>query len=207
MEASILARLHNLEAGVEYTFLEATYQSSQTIGSGSNSTNSNATSGEKGVTDGGTITIAPGNQIPQVPQHMLKVYADYHPLKKLGISGDVQAIGSSYVKGNENNQYQADGQYYLGIGKVPAYAVVNLGTRYTFNPHLELFAEMNNLLNQKYYTTGQLATSPYNDSGAFIGREFTPYPSGDYPVRNTTFVSPGAPFTIFGGLKVNFGKH
>ena len=207
VEASILARLHNLEAGVEYTFLEATYQSSQTIGSGSNSTNSNATSGEKGVTDGGTITIAPGNQIPQVPQHMLKVYADYHPLKKLGISGDVQAIGSSYVKGNENNQYQADGQYYLGIGKVPAYAVVNLGTRYTFNPHLELFAEMNNLLNQKYYTTGQLATSPYNDSGAFIGREFTPYPSGDYPVRNTTFVSPGAPFTIFGGLKVNFGKH
>ena len=51
----------------------------------------------------------------------------------------------------------------------------------------------------------QLATSPYNDSGAFIGREFTPYASGDYPVRNTTFVSPGAPITVFGGLKVSFG--
>ena len=110
------------------------------------------------------------------------------------------------MKGNENNLYQPDGQYYLGSGKVPSYAVVNLGTRYTFNSHFELFAEMNNLLNRKYYTTGQLATSPYNDSGAFIAREFTPYPSGDYPVRNTTFVSPGAPFTIFGGLKVSFGK-
>jgi outer membrane receptor protein involved in Fe transport len=207
LEASALAHLHNLDAGVEYTFLQATYQSTQVIGSGSNSSNSNATSGEKGVTDGGTITIVPGNQIPQVPQNMFKVYADYHPLKKLGISADVNATGSSYVKGNENNLHQPDGQYYLGSGKVPSYAVANLGARYTINPHFELFAQMNNLLNRKYYTTGQLATSPYNDSGSFIAREFTPYRSGDYPVRNTTFVSPGAPFTVFGGLKVNFGEH
>jgi outer membrane receptor protein involved in Fe transport len=137
----------------------------------------------------------------------MKVYTDYHPLRKLGISADLQAIGSSYVKGNENNQYKADGQYYLGIGKVPSYAVINLGARYTFNPHFELFAELNNLLNTRYYTTGQLSDSPYNDSGAFTGREFTAYASGDFPVRNTTFVSPGAPFTVFGGLKVSFGKH
>src|SRR5262249_14500678 len=115
-------------------------------------------------------------------------------------------IGSSYVKGNENNQYQADGQYYLGIGKVPSYAVVNLGARYTFNSHFELFGQMDNLLNRKYYTTGQLATSPYNDSGAFIAREFTASPSGDFPVRNTTFVSPGAPFTVVGGLRFTIGS-
>jgi outer membrane receptor protein involved in Fe transport len=206
VEAAASAHMRNLDAGVEYTFLEATYQSTQVIGSGSNSTNTNALSGEKGVPDGGNITVQPGDKIPQVPEHMFKVYGDYHPLKKLGISADVQAIGSSFVKGNENNQHQPDGQYYLGSGKVPSYAVVNLGTRYTFSPHYEIFAEMNNLLNRKYYTTGQLGTSPYNDSGAFIAREFTAYPSGDFPVRNTTFVSPGAPFGIFGGLKVSFGK-
>ncbi|HEY2382835.1 MAG TPA: TonB-dependent receptor [Terriglobia bacterium] len=206
VEASVLARLRKLDAGVDYTFLQATYQSTQIIGSGSNSSNTNAHAGEKGVTDGGNITISPGNQIPQVPQHMLKLYGDCHPLNKLGISADIQALGSSYVKGNENNQYQADGQYYLGIGKVPSYGVVNLGTRYTFSPHLELFAQMDNLLNRKYYTTGQLATSPYSDSGAFIAREFTAYPSGDIPVRNTTFVSPGAPFTVFGGLKFTIGR-
>lgn len=206
VEAGTLAHLHNLDAGVEYTFLQATYQSSQVIGSGSNSSNSNALSGEKGVTDGGLITIAPGDQIPQVPQHMLKVYGDYHPLKKLFVSADLQAIASSYVKGNENNLHQPDGQFYLGSGKVPAYAIVNLGGRYTINSHFELFAQMNNLLNQKYYTTGQLATSPYDDNGNFIAREFTPYPSGDYPVRNTTFVSPGAPFTVFGGLKCTIAR-
>ncbi len=206
VEAGALAHLHNLAAGVEYTFLQATYQSSQVIGSGSNSSNSNALSGEKGVTDGGLITIVPGDQIPQVPQNMLKVYGDYRPLKKLFIGADLQAIGSSYVKGNENNQHQPDGQFYLGSGKVSAYAVVNLGARYTINSHFELFAQMNNLLNQKYYTTGQLATSPYDDNGNFIAREFTPYPSGDYPVRNTTFVSPGAPFTVFGGLKFTIAR-
>ena len=83
---------------------------------------------------------------------------------------------------------------------------MNLGARYSFGPRYQLFMEINNLLNRRYYTTGQLATSAYNDSGAFAAREFTPYPSGDYPVRNTTFVSPGAPFTVFGGLKVNFGR-
>ncbi len=205
VEAAATAHLRSMDAGVEYTFLEATYQSSQTIEADSNSSNSNATGGEKGVTDGGLISIGPGNQIPQVPQHVLKVYTDYHPLKKLGISADFNAIGSSYVKGNENNLHQPDGQYYLGSGKVPAYGVVNLGSRYRFGPHYELFAEVNNLLNRHYYTTGQLATSPYNDSGAFAAREFTAYKSGDYPVRNTTFVSPGAPVTVFGGLKVSFG--
>ena len=207
IEASALAHLRKMDTGIEYTFLEATYPSTQVIGSGSNSTNSNAISGEKGVPDGGTITIVPGNKIPQVPQHMFKAYTDYHPLKKLGVSADLQAIGSSFVKGNENNLHQPDGQFYLGRGKVPSYAVVNLGASYRFSSHFEFFAQMNNLLNTKYYTTGQLATSPYNDSGAFIAREFTPYPGGDYPLRNTTFVSPGAPFTVFGGLKVSLGKH
>ena len=206
VEATTTAHLRNLDAGIEYTFLQATYQSSQTIEADSNSSNSNATGGEPGVTDGGVITIVPGNRIPQVPQHLLKVYADYHPLRKLGISVDFQGIGSSYVKGNENNQHQPTGPYYLGSGKSPAYGIVNLGSRYTFGPHYELFAEINNLLNRHYYTTGQLATSPYNDSGAFTGREFRPYASGDYPVRNTTYYSPGAPVTVFGGLKVTFGR-
>ena len=206
VEASVAAHLHNFDAGAEYTFLDATYQSPQTIESGSNSSNSNALSGEKGVTDGGLINIVPGNHIPQVPQHMMKLYSDYHPLRKLGISPDFNLISSSYVRGNENNLHQPDGQYYLGSGKNPGYGVVNLGSRYTFSSHYEIFAEINNLLNRHYYTAGQLSDTPYNDSGAFVAREFTPYKSGDYPIRNTTYLAPGAPFGIFGGLKVTLGK-
>ena len=206
LEAATTLHLHHLDGGIEYTFLEATYQSTQVIEADSNSSNSNAASGEKGVTDGGLITIVPGDQIPQVPQHLFKIYSDFRPIRKLTVSADFQAIGSSFVKGNENNLHQPDGQFYLGSGKVPAYGVVNVGSHYSISPHFQLFAEINNLLNRHYYTTGQLATSAYNDSGAFAAREFKPYASGDYPIRNTTYVSPGAPITVFGGLKVSFGK-
>ena len=210
VESSASAHLRNADAGVEYTFLDATYQSSQTIESDSNSSNSNALSGLKGVTDGGLINILPGDHIPQIPQHLLKIYSDYHPLRKLSISADFNLISASYVRGNENNLHQPDGQYYLGSGKSPGYGVVNLGMGYKIRSHYELFAEINNLLNRHYYTAGQLASTPYDNSGNFTARSFPVYTgTGDdatYPVRNTTFVSPAAPITVFGGLKVNFGR-
>jgi outer membrane receptor protein involved in Fe transport len=206
VEAAVSAHLHTMDAGADYTFLDATYQSPQTIESGSNSSNSNALGGEPGVTDGGLINIIPGNHIPQVPQNMLKLYSDYRPLRKLAISADFNLISSSYVRGNENNLEQPDGQYYLGMGKSPGFGIVDMGTRYTFNAHYQIFAEINNVLNRHYYTAGQLSDTPYDNNGNFIAREFARYPSGDYPIRNTTYLAPGAPFGIFGGLKVTFGK-
>ncbi|SDF72246.1 TonB-dependent receptor [Terriglobus roseus] len=206
VEAAASAHLRKLDAGAEYTFLQATYQSSQTIEADSNSSNSNAKSGEKGVADGGLITIQPGNNIPQVPQHMFKLYSDYHPLLKLGISADFNLISSSYVRGNENNQHQADGVYYLGSGKSPGFGVVNLGSSYNITSHFQLFAQINNLLNRHYYTAGQLATTPYDANGNFVARPFAAYASGDYAVRNTTYLAPGAPIAVFGGLRVTLGK-
>lgn len=211
VEASFAIHLNNLDSGAEYTFLQATYQSSEVIASDGNSANSNALNGLQGVADGGLITILPGNHIPQVPQQMMKVYADYHALSKLFLDADFQLIGASYVRGNENNLHQPDGKYYLGQGTTPGYGVVNLGIRYKFNSHYQLFAEINNLFNRRYYTSGQLASTPYDDEGNFSARPFPPYPTtpgGDaaYPIRNTTFVSPAAPITVFGGLKVNFGS-
>ncbi len=209
VEASFAAHRRTVDAGAAYTFLNATYQSSQVIESDSNSSNSNALSGLRGVTNGGLITIVSGDHIPQVPQHLLKLYAGFHPLRKLSISTDLQLIGSAYVRGNENNLHQPDGVYYLGSGKSPEYGVVNLGSRYRFNSRYELFAEVNNLLNRHFYTAGQLASTPYDNRGSFVARPYPAYGSGgdtSYPVRNTTFLSPGAPITVFGGLRVSFGR-
>ena len=111
--------------------------------------------------------------------------------------------------GNENNLHQPDGVYYLGSGKSPGYGVVNIGARYRISPHYELFAQVNNALNRHYFTAGQLASTPYDNSGNFLARPFAGIRfQGDtaYPVRNTTFLSPGAPVTVFGGVKVNFGR-
>ena len=210
IEAALSKSMKHVDAGINYTFLSATYESSQTIDGGSNSSSSNALTGGKGVTDGGTITISPGNHIPQIPQHLMKLFADYHPVKQLSVNADFNLISASYVRGNENNLHKPDGVYYLGKGQSPGYGVVNVGSRYTFSSHLELFAQINNLLNRHYYTAGQLASTPYDSAGNFTPRPFgsIQFDGGtDYPTRNTTFLSPGAPITVFGGLKFTLGQN
>ena len=65
--------------GSNYTFLNATYQSPQTIDGGSNSTNDSALAGQPGIDD--DIHIVPGDFIPQVPRNIFKLYGQYRPLK------------------------------------------------------------------------------------------------------------------------------
>ncbi|RZU41081.1 TonB-dependent receptor [Edaphobacter modestus] len=206
VELNLSGQLPHLALGGGYTFLDATYQSPQVVNGGSNSSNDSSLDGFPG-TDG-DITITPGDRIPQTPQHVLKVFADYKPTSKWLIDLNIIAVSSSFARGNENNQDQPDGVYYLGSGSSPAYGVANLGARYTFNSHFEAFLQMNNLFDSHYSTAAQLGTTPYDDSGHFIARPFPPAPGsgGDYPLRNTTFLAPGAPFNIFGGLRVTFSR-
>jgi outer membrane receptor protein involved in Fe transport len=201
VELNLATRIKSVSLGGGYTFLNATYGSTQIVNGGSNSSNDTAQGGTPGV--GGDITITPGDRIPQTPQHLLKIFADYKPLKKLEIDFNVIASSGSYARGNENNLHQPDGITYLGSGSSPAYGVANLGVHYTFSPKLQLFAQMNNITNNHYYTAAQLNTTPYDNNGRFIPRPF-PAVGGDYPLRHTTFLAPGAPFTLYGGVRVTF---
>jgi len=92
------------------------------------------------------------NRIPLIPQHILKAYARLQATRKL--SGDLGfvAVSTSYARGNENNSSQGDGVYYLGPGTSPGYGVVNSGAEYQVRPRVQLFAQVNNLLNHHYYT-------------------------------------------------------
>ena len=76
-EAGVSDRLGKLTIGGNYTFLSATYQSSQIIDGGSNSAN------DAGSGQDGNITVQPGDRIPQIPRNILKAYADYGASSKL----------------------------------------------------------------------------------------------------------------------------
>src|SRR5262249_19244320 len=132
-----------------YTFLRATYESPETLGGSSNSTNDAAVAGAPGM--GGGISILPGNRIPLIPQHMLKAYADMQFTRKLSADLDFIAVSSSFARGNENNLSKPYGVYFLGPGTSPGYGVVNLGGRYQIQKHLQAFAQINNLLDHHYY--------------------------------------------------------
>jgi outer membrane receptor protein involved in Fe transport len=197
IEANVSARFKHFTMGGNYTFLDTTYQSPQTVDGGSNSAN------DGGLGMDGNITVQPGDRIPQVPRHILKAFLAYEPTAKISADLDFDAVGRSFARGNENNLHQPDGIYYLGQGFSPGYAVINLGTHYQMQKRTQFFVQINNLLNKRYYTAAQLAPSPYDNSHSFIARPF-PSVDGNFPVRTSTFFAPGAPIGAWGGIRFNF---
>lgn len=181
VELGARGKVRMVTTGASYTFLAATYQSSETFNGSGNSSN-----------DDGVIAVKPGNQIPLVPRHMAKVFADVQVTRALSFSVDAIAVSTALARGNENNRHQPDGSVYLGPGKSPGYAVVNLSSSYQLSKRVELVGLVNNLLNHRYYTAARLGATGFNDSGTFVAR---PLPSvgGNFPVVNATFLVPGAP--------------
>ncbi|WP_428420983.1 TonB-dependent receptor [Methylibium sp.] len=194
-----------LTVGANYTFLDATFRSSEVVDGSSNSSNSSAADGFPGVE--GTIDIRPGDRIPLVPRHILKLFTDVQVSESWSVGLDLTAIGSSLARGNENGQHQPDGVYYLGSGRNPGYAVLNLNTDYRPTAGLKLFAQVTNLLDRKYSSVAQLGATGFNDAGNFEARPFPADANGDRPVRHATFYAPGAPRTFWVGVRYEFGDH
>ena len=200
-EAHLTGRVGRATLGGNYTFLSATYQSSETLDGSSNSTNDSSLAGSPGMD--GVIQIQPGDRIPLIPQHMFKAFADAQITRKFSADLDFIAVASSYARGNENNQSQPDGIYYLGPGTAPGYGVVNLAARYQLQKRLQLFAQINNLLDHHYYTAAQLGPTGFSNQGTFLARPLPPV-DGNYPLVSATFYAPGAPFGIWGGIRFSF---
>lgn len=192
LEVDLNARVGRVSLGGGYTFLDATYQTPEQVNGSGNST---------GVA--GTIEIEPGNRIPLIPRHMVKAFADIQVTSKLLLDLGMVALSSSYARGNENNLHASDGQYYLGPGTSPGYAVANLGARYQVSPRLQFFVQVNNLFDRRYYSSAQLGATGFTSTGAFIARPFPPV-SGEFPLQQATFYAPGAPRGAWAGLRFKF---
>lgn len=197
IETSVSGHYGRLMLGGNYTFLNATYRTAEVIDGGSNSSN------DGGAGLDGNISIVPGDHIPQIPRNMLKAYAEYEPTSKSSVDLNFVAVGRSFARGNENNLDHPDGAYYLGPGYSPGYGVLNLGAHYQLRPNLQLFAEIDNVLDHHYYTAAQLSPTPYDNAGNFVPQPF-PAMNGTYPVRTTTYFAPGAPIGAWGGIRFKF---
>jgi outer membrane receptor protein involved in Fe transport len=115
-------------------------------------------------------------------------------------------VSGSYARGNENNEHEPDGVYYLGPGKTPAYAVMNLGAEFRPGERVLVFAQVDNLLDERYYTGSLLAATGFTESGAFSSRPFAgPVIDGKQPLVHATFYAPGAPRSFWIGASYAFG--
>jgi outer membrane receptor protein involved in Fe transport len=194
--------IKRVNLGVNYTFLDATFQSPETVNGSGNSSNNDAQNGQPGLE--GTINIAPGNRMALTPRHMAKGFAEIQVTRKFNLNLNVTAFSQSYARGNENNQHQPDGVVYLGPGYSAGYAVMNLGGRYQLRKRIELFGQITNLADRKYVTAAQLGPMGFNPlNGNYLARPL-PATNGDFPVRQSTFYAPGAPRTIWGGVRIAF---
>jgi len=201
LEAGLSGTAGRLSIGANYTYLDATYQSSETVNGTGNSSNDTAAAGGPGLD--GNIQIHPGNRIPLIPRHLLKLHADYAINGALLLGMNFVAVGSAYARGNENNSHTPDGIIYLGPGKSGGYGVLNLNAQYRADTQLKFFAQINNLLNRKYYTGAQLGPTGFTANGNFIARPF-PAVGGEFPVQQGTFLAPGAPRMIWLGVRYHF---
>jgi outer membrane receptor protein involved in Fe transport len=201
IELGLNGRKGRWGGGAGYTWLDATFQSEETVDGTGNSTNDAAAAGGKGLQ--GTIDIEPGDRLPLVPRRMFKAYADVHVSSKVAVDVDLIAASGVVARGNENNAHQSDATYYLGPGSTPAYGIVNIGARYDLSKWLQLIAQVNNIFDTHYYTAAQLHATGFTNSGNFIARPF-PAVGGEFPVQQATFYAPGAPTKYWIGTRVKF---
>jgi outer membrane receptor protein involved in Fe transport len=202
VELDANAKAGRVTFGGGYTFLNATFESRETVNGSGNSTNKLARTISRGLE--GTIDINPGSNIPLIPNHMVKAYVDFQATSKFLVDLGVIGISSSYARGNENNLHQPDGTYYLGSGKSAGYSVANLGARYNVHRTLQLFVQVNNLFDRRYYSGAQLGPTGFTASGNYIARPFAAASNGEFPVQQATFYAPGAPRGAWGGIRVRF---
>jgi outer membrane receptor protein involved in Fe transport len=199
VELGLDGRAGPVSFGANYTYLDATYESTEVIPGEGNSTNSVGPGFE------GTITVRPGARIPLVPKSIFKANLGWDVTDKLTLNADAVAVGGVYARGNENNQHRADGVYYLGAGKTKSYAVLNLGAEYRVLPNLKAFVQVDNVFDKKYSTAAQLGTTGFNAGGAFVARPFSgPTVDGELPGLGSTFYGPGAPRLVWTGVRYSF---
>jgi iron complex outermembrane recepter protein len=170
-------RRQGLEAGVSYgsnpwnvyanyTFVDATFQTALTLPSPNNP-----------AVDAGNVT--PGDHIPATPQHRFKAGIEYAVTDAWKFGVDLNVVGSQYLIHDEANQNP----------KVPPYAVVNLHGSYKVTKDVEVFAMVQNLFNQHYYTTGTFFSK---DSIPFLG------------LTDPRMFVPGMPLAAYAGVRARF---
>jgi iron complex outermembrane receptor protein len=179
VEAGINYRAETWSAYANYSFVQATFRSPLVVPSPSNPYH-NAL---------GDIQVEPGDRLPGIPEHRLKLGADYKILPQWTLGVTVNAVSSFFYVGDESNQ----------LAPIPGYTVVNLHTTCRPVPHLELFASVNNLFNRKYGTWGILS-----DPTGVNGPGIPPDGVTNGPGVDNRFLSPAAPLEIFGGARISF---
>jgi iron complex outermembrane recepter protein len=151
-----------------YSLVDATFRNTLTLDSPNNP-----------LADNGEITVRPGNHLPGVPRHRFKAGVDYSVWDDWTVGADMIAVSGQYLVGDESNLNP----------KLPGYWVANLHTTYKVSKQVEVFGQVRNVFDKRYYT-----------AGAFFEVDAIPF----LGLTDPRTVSPGAPRAFYAGLRGKF---
>lgn len=161
VEGTLKARVNQYLDGVlNYTYTQAEYRTAFNLDS--------------------TRTVEAGDTLPQVPKHRLSLTANAHPVDGLTVSLIGLYVSTQFYLNDENNvQPRLPG--YFALNSRIAYERAVPGGRLTG------FLMINNMLDQKYSTSGIMAINALTGGGAL-----------------ERFVVPAPGIALYGGLSYRF---
>lgn len=183
IEAKLDYRFGRWNAYANYTYIDATYQSANTLSSPGNP---NALT-DPNNDDVQFINVKPGDHIPGIPAHRFKAGIEYQATDAWKVGADVNVVGSQWLAGDSTNQSP----------KVPAYTVVNLHTSYRITPNIEVFGLINNVFNQHYYLGGT-----FFGAGGFTSAGGAPNLMAQ--LSDPRSFVPGMPLSAYAGIRAKF---
>jgi len=172
LDAELQFKTERWLAYAGYSYIDATYQSGFIEASGNN----------PAADANGNITVQPGNHLPGIPAHQIKLGAYYNVTDKWTVGATAIFASGTYLFGDEANL----------TPPLASYATLGLSTTYRVLPHLEIFAWGQNITNTQYSTFGTFS------------------PTGSVALAqapgavNPRSYSPAAPLAVYGGLRVTF---
>ena len=131
VEVGLQGRWRWLKYFLSYAFIDATYQSDETLAS---------------VTDPNGVQVKSGDHIPGIPAQNLKLGVEVEPLKNLFLSANVIYTSGTYLRGDDGNHQP----------KLDDYTTLNLGVRWVPIKYLEVWGRVDNVTNAHYSTAGAL---------------------------------------------------
>ncbi|MET4801450.1 TonB-dependent receptor [Bradyrhizobium sp. LB11.1] len=173
LEAEVNIKSPTLQFQASYTFVDARFLDALTLGSDSPFADAD-----------GNIQVLPGNQIPAIPRHRIKVGVDYAVTDEWKVGGNALFVSSQYLVGDESNQYS----------KLPSYTVFNLHTSYQVTKTVQLYGKIDNIFDNRYATYGQFFDTTALPNFANGGNNF----------NDPRSLSPARPRAFYAGARVTF---
>ena len=174
IELGLSAQQGALSWAVNYSYVNAEFRTPLTLNSGAHPDADIA----------GKIHVQPGDKIPGIPAHNLKLVADYSFTPKLSFGADAIINSGQYYRGDESNQ----------LGEIAGYTLVNLHADYKVTSNIKVFAKVDNLFDKDYANFGLLGEPDEIFDGSSPSRS----PSMDNP----RFQGAGAPRAGWIGIKI-----